>query len=289
MMPPIKMAEGIYSDLPADAYHASEGVSHSMLKAMRPTPAHLPAYLAEKREPTPAMTLGTLTHCKVLEPDKPLPRLAIKPGNMTFVTKEGKAWRAEQRAAKRLIVTQAEHASLEGMTRTIAQDETCQQILGQGCKTELSVFRNFSLGGTVLRKARMDIVPPGNALADIKTTIDASPEAFAKALLPVECGGMGYATQAAYYLDIWNDSCERQSDMKECFIFIVVEKEAPYLVAVYNVEPRAIAVGRRSNIEALQTYIACSTNGEWPGYPKGIQNLDLPASYYKRNQTHPLF
>jgi hypothetical protein len=168
------------------------------------------------------------------------------------------------------------------MVASIAADETCQQILGQGCQTEVSVFRNFNYDGTVLRKARLDIVPAGNVLADVKTTIDASPEAFAKALLPVEQGGQGYATQSAYYLDCWNDSCEKASDMKECFVFIVVEKTPPYLVAAYNVEPRAIAKGRGWNTEALRTYINCANSGHFPGYAKGIQNIDLPEWYYKK-------
>ena len=55
--------------LPAQTYHAAPGVSQSILPAMAPPPAHLRAYLDEEFEQTTAMSLGTLAHTLILEPD----------------------------------------------------------------------------------------------------------------------------------------------------------------------------------------------------------------------------
>lgn len=261
--------EGVFYGLPAKTYHDAPGVSHSMLRAMDPTPAHLRAYLDEEFEPTPLMILGTLTHDLILEPERPLPRLAIKPSDMKFSTKEGKAWRSEQQAAGRLIIGEEAHTSLLGMVRSVSRHARARELLS-ACDVEVSVFSAYADGDeTTLRKGRMDIVPHGNVLADVKTCDDASPDAFAKKLFE------GYATQAAYYLDLWNDA--NPQDQREGFVFIAVERRPPYCVATYIVHPDAIAWGRTENRRKLGQYILCEITGEWPGYPTEFVPLNLPA------------
>lgn len=259
--------EGVFEGLPAESYHAAPGVSHSMLRAMDPTPAHLRAYLDEEFEPTPLMILGTLAHSLLLEPERPLPQLAIKPAEMKFSTKEGKAWRAEQQAVGRIIIGEDAHASLLGMVRNVSRHAGARDLLAN-CLTEVSVFQRFNLGGTVLRKGRMDIIPRANVLADVKTCDDASPAAFAKKLFE------GYATQAAYYLDLWNDA--NPDDPRDGFAFIAVERQPPNLVATYVVHPDAIKWGRGRNIDALALYIRCAADNHWPGYPTEFVPLNLP-------------
>ena len=53
----MKIVPGVYFDLPAEDYHAADGVSQSMLQHMDP-PARLPVYLAEKREHLPMLEGG---------------------------------------------------------------------------------------------------------------------------------------------------------------------------------------------------------------------------------------
>ena len=268
--------EGILHGLSAETYHAAKGVSHSMLKHLHPTPAHLLAYLSEEREQTPAQIFGTLVHHRVLEPMRPLPQIVTKPKAVDLKTKDGKAWKAEQQAAGRLILTESDFERINGCVNAIAKHPICQQIFADG-KSEVSVFKNFSYGGTVLRKARLDWLPVGNALVDIKTTQDASPESFAR-----EIFNFRYHSQAAYYLDIFNDSLERPA--KECFIIIAVEKNPPYEVALYNLHPRAIGKGRLLNVIDLGTYIDCVQRNEWPGYQRNVVTLDLPHFAYKNDQ-----
>lgn len=271
--------EGIFHGLPAQTYHTTKGVSHSMLKNLHPTPAHLLAYLAEKREQTAAQLFGTLVHHRVLEPERPLPQIAIKTKAIDFKTKEGKAWRSEQQGAGRLIVTESEFENINGCVSAIARHPLCQKIFAEG-RSEVSIFKNFNYGGTVLRKARLDWLPVGNALVDIKTTQNASPESFAKEILNYR-----YHSQAAYYLDIVNDSLERPD--KECFIIVAVEKHPPHCVAIYNLSQRAIGKGRLLNTNDLATYIDCIGRNHWPGYSEQAVDLDLPYFTYK--DEAPLF
>jgi len=270
---PVAETEGIYHGLSAEYYHAAKGVSHSMLKHLHPTPAHLQTYLSEKHEPTPEQLFGTLVHHKVLEPNRPLPQIAIKTKAIDFKTTAGKEWREAQKAAGRLIVTETEFQDIDGCVNAIAQHPFCRKIFAVG-ESEVSIFKRYTLGGTVLRKARLDWIPEGNALVDVKTTKDASPEAFAKEVL-----NWRYHSQAAYYLDIVNDSLERPT--KECFIFVAVEKKPPYAVAIYNLVPKAIGKGRALNIADLATYIECSQSNHWPAYSPEPAMLDLPRFAYK--------
>jgi hypothetical protein len=260
--------EGVFMGLDAEKYHAAPGLSHSTLKHMDPTPAHCLAYMTEKRETTPAQMLGTLAHSKILEPDKALPNLTIKPDNMKFSTKEGKGWREQQETTGLSIITAAESRALDGMTRSIAEHEYAARILARGV-SELSLFSCPIWNARLLRKCRIDFVPHGNFLADVKTCEDASPEAFSKSIY-----NFGYFTQAAWYLDIWNDLVP--DEPKETFLFIAVEKSPPYAVAVYALDDAAIEAGRDINRSRAMRWFNCHTEGIWPGYSQEYSPISLP-------------
>jgi hypothetical protein len=150
-----------------------------------------------------------------------------------------------------LLLLKKEFDSLRGMVESVASNPDCQDIFRHGI-SELSLFRNFSLGGTTLRKSRIDWLPRANALADVKTCVSANKREFSGTILE-----RGYHTQAAYYLDIVNDSSLTLREPKQCFIFIAVEKTPPYAVCIYNLEQKAIGKARTKNIERLAKYIQC--------------------------------
>ena len=191
--------EGAFQ-IPAAKYFAAPGVSNSMLKHLRPTPAHLVAYLSEPRDPSPEMILGTLTHQLILTPEQPLPNLAVKPRDMKFTTTEGKAWRTQAEAGGKTIITSTDYDALYGMTKSVSRHPFAAEALGEGSLAEVSLFSRSGGLSRTMRKARLDIVPAGNCLGDVKTTTDASPSHFAKQMIE-----FGYACQAAHYLDLWND------------------------------------------------------------------------------------
>ena len=269
--------EGIFDDLPASTYHAAPGLSNSMLKNLEPTPAHLVAYLTGEREVTPAMVLGTLTHSLVLEPDKGLPRISIKPDDLRRNSKAFKAWEAEQNG--NLIIGQDAFDSLLGMTASIARHPFASKALRNG-RTELSLFSNKVLEDgrePVLRKMRLDFAPLTNYLCDVKTCLDASEVEFGKTML-----NMGYHRQAAWYLDIWNDL--HPQDQREGFLFIAVEKSAPYAVACYFLEPEAISLGRSVNEKLARVYMECRDAQKWPAYSDGWKMIDVPKWALGRNE-----
>ncbi len=268
-------AEGIYLDLPAEQYHKAPGVSNSMLKRLDRSPAHLQAYLEQPQEQTPAMLFGSVAHQLLLEPERPW-SWAVRPPGLDGRSKEGKEWKAK--VGDRPVLDHEEWLNVEGAVASVRSHPTARLALGTG-RSEVSVFRKFTLGDTVLRRARIDFVNDGDALVDIKTTEDARPEAFARTIF-----NMRYHVQAAYYLDIWNDSLPEGQCPKSSFVFIAVEKTAPFAVAVYDLSREAINAGRQEYIRLLQLYMECERTGIWPAYNPNIQEITLPAYARKRSE-----
>jgi hypothetical protein len=260
--------EGVFYDMPASRYHAAQGVSNSMLRHLARSPGHLQAYLEQSEEQAPAMLFGQIVHQLLLEPDQPW-SWAVRPPGLDGRSKEGKEWKA--RVGDKPVLDHQDWLHVEGVVSSVRCHPTARLALGAG-KPEVSIFKAFHLGGTVLRKARIDFVNEGNALVDIKTLEDARPEAFARQMV-----NLRYHVQAAYYLDAWNDSLPAGVNPKEAFVFIAVEKQPPYAVAVYDLARDAINAGRGEYIRLLQLYMECERQGEWPSYNPDIQEINLPA------------
>lgn len=269
-------SEGIFYDMPAEQYHAASGVSNSMLKRLARSPAHLRSYLDEPEEQTPPMLFGQVVHQLLLEPTRPW-TWAIRPPGLDGRSKEGKEWKA--RVGDKPVLDHADWLDVEGVIASVRTHPMAKLALASG-NSEVSLFKTFTLGRTVLRRARIDFVNQGNTLVDIKTTEDARPEAFARTIF-----NMRYHVQAAYYLDIWNDCRPVGESPKESFVFIAVEKKAPYAVAVYDLAREAINAGRAEYIRLLQLYMECEATGEWPAYSPDVREINLPGYAFRKGES----
>lgn len=251
--------EGCFLDLPAETYHRAPGMSHSMAKNMDP-PACLPVYLSEERETTPDMLMGTLVHAAILEPEKPLPRLAIKPADMKFSTREGKAWRLEMLSQGLVIITENDFRSVDGMVSSIATDKDCRDVMATGHSEVSCFFRDRETG--IMRKMRIDFLPgmPADFLLDIKTV----QKGHAGRIFSKDFTDKRYWTQAAWYRDGWNQL--NPDDIRQNFAFIAVEKEPPYLVNIHRVSQETLEIGTQRNAIDVETYAECKKSGIWPGY-----------------------
>jgi hypothetical protein len=115
-------------------------------------------------------------------------------------------------------------------------------------------------------KARLDCLIDG-IIVDVKTTEDASPEAFSRTIYNYE-----YHQQAAFYLDAAN-ACGLEVGQ---FIFIAVEKKPPYAIGIYQLDADAITEGRALYRKALKAYETAEAFDYWPGYSTLIQAISLP-------------
>jgi exodeoxyribonuclease VIII len=117
-------------------------------------------------------------------------------------------------------------------------------------------------------KCRFDAVNRGGGI-DLKTTQDASPEAFARTIATYR-----YDLQAAWYLS----GAEHVLDeTPQFFAFIVVEAEPPHAVACYAIGPASVQAGAARAEVALERYAKALAAGEWPGYEPTIQPIEMPS------------
>jgi hypothetical protein len=255
------MKNGIYYDLPAEDYFAAEHINNSSLKLINKSPLHYKSSLEIKRDETKALVIGSAVHCSVLERESFFDRYAVAP-KIDKRTKEGKERFTELESSGKIILGADDFEQISAITNAVLFHDTASKILAEG-RAEVSVFTEVL---DVQAKCRIDWHRPG-ILTDLKTTDDASPSGFARSV-----ANYGYAMQAAWYLDC----CEAAGLDARTFIFIAVEKSPPYAVAIYELTPESIEVGRIQYQRALALYKHCMATGEWPGYDTSIIQLSLP-------------
>lgn len=269
-------APGIYHGIPQADYRAHPAVSHSQLRKLRRTAAHYQHEISQPPEPSkPEQLIGTFTHHLLLEPEREFPGIAIKPKGMSFSTTEGKQWKQAQ--GTKTIVGEEDWKAIRDMALAVAAHPVFQQI-EESAQWEVSLLcARHAFDGEILCKARVDIVPISDALADIKTTQDADDYPFSKAIYDY-----GYHSQAAWYLDLWN--ALHPNDQRHDFIIFAVEKAPPHLVAGYRIHPESIEAGRTLNYRRLETLVSCQKTDTWPGYAPGLLEISIPQWAWKRDQ-----
>lgn len=251
-------------------YHADPAVSASHLHAIAKSPYHYwSRYLDPNRkpvEPTTAMRLGSLVHCAVLEPDELLQRYAVAADRRTKAGKE----QAERMAADGIeAVSELDMALALSMASSVRSHPAAAALLKQG-KAEQSFWWDDQQTG--LRcKCRPDWYYQ-TTVVDLKTTTDASPAGFAKSVATFR-----YHVQASHYLAGLHGA--------ERFVFIAVEKTAPYAVAVYELDAAALAAGEQLRQRDMRIIADCQATKEWPGYGDDCQTLSLPSWALTANPT----
>ena len=255
-------------------YHADPAISASHLKAVMQSPYHYWArYLDPHRlpvEPTAAMKLGSLVHCAVLEPDELSSRYGVcGPRN----TKAGKEQAERMATAGIEAVTAGDMLTANCMADSVRRHPAASALLAHG-KAEQSFWWD-DLPTGLRCKCRPDWYQ-GSTIVDLKTCQDASPAAFARSVAT-----FAYHVQAAHYLTGLHGAGR--------FVFIAVEKTAPYAVAVYELDHAAMALGRTMRDNALDVIATCKAADMWPGYgDTSVQTLSLPGWALNANQQSPI-
>jgi hypothetical protein len=244
-----------------EEYHADPAISASHLKAVMQSPYHYwSRYVDPDRkpvEPTAAMKLGSLAHCAILEPDELLQRYGVCASRTTKAGKE----QAERMAAEGIeAVTSSDMALALSMAAAVRNHPAASALLQTG-KAEQSFWWD-DLSSGLRCKCRPDWYQ-GNTVVDIKTTTDASPQAFARSVAT-----FAYHVQAAHYLAGLHGA--------DRFVFVAVEKTYPHAVAVYELDAAALALGRTTRDNAMDVIAGCQAAGVWPSYSDTLQTLSLP-------------
>lgn len=166
-------------------------------------------------------------------------------------------------ASGKTLLSAGDYENVLKISKTVRTHETAGRLLGIG-EAEVTVLTEMD---DVPAKCRVDWLRPG-VIVDLKTTDDASPGGFSRSI-----ASYGYDVQAAWYLDC----CQAAGIEAEAFIFIAVEKAAPYAVGIYELDYASLEVGRSKYQRALSLWKHCTATDEWPGYSPEIVTLQLPV------------
>jgi hypothetical protein len=254
-------------------YHAHPAISKSHLDQVAKSPLHYWArYLDPNRvvpEPTPAMAIGSAVHTHVLELDQWDARYVSAPDGIDRRTKAGKAeWEAFTAAATgRTVLPKADADLVMRMAHSVFSHPAAAMLLALPGKAETTHMWTDAATGLQC-KCRPDwLTDDGRLLVDLKTTEDAG-RGFAKSIAQWR-----YHVQASWYLD----GIEQATGTRpEQFLFLCVEKKAPYAVAVYAADAEMIAAGAQTAARDLDVLATCKAASAWPGYSDQIEPISLP-------------
>jgi hypothetical protein len=244
-------------------YHSKTNyISKSLLDMIHKSPAHYKAYLeGEKQEPTAAMILGSLVHGVVFNQNN----YAVLPEGLDRRTKEGKLIYDMFMLANKgteLIVTHEQYEHALNIKNAVYSHDKAALLLQNG-QAETSIFGKIE---GLDAKCRVDFLnTKHNVIVDLKTTNSAAPDEFSKSVWNYR-----YHVQAAFYMDLTK---------AERFFFIAVDKEKPFNVELYELDPEAIEKGRIEYKKDIETLKKCLETNNWHGYTedKKIHIISLPG------------
>lgn len=259
---------GLIPGIPIEEYHRGPATSKSQLDQLAKSPAHYLASLTAPRKETAAMRIGSLFHGLVLEPERV--KIAVAPV-CDKRTKDGKAtWEAfcaENVGAE--IVTAEEGEMLTGMVASVRAHPAASALLSGPGIAEGSAYWVDEYSGELCR-CRPDFYRSDlGIIVDLKSTRDASPKEFAKAI-----ANYGYHRQSAMYADGVEAAT---GDYIKGFVFVACESTAPYAVAVYQLDMQGVEAGRIEYKRLLLDLADCKSSGKWPAYSDRIETISLPA------------
>jgi hypothetical protein len=308
---------GVISDLPAEKYHTHPAISASGLHVFSRSPfQYWYQFLRPDRAPvlpTPEMRLGSALHTMILEPGLFFDRYAVElnpadhPAALTtsehlkaackdrglkvsgtkadliaqlrgfpgvVIWDDLVARHAEENFGKELLPHE-KHKELLLMASEVRNHSTARILLSKG-DSEASYFWTDEETGVRCR-ARMDRVRPDGLIIDLKTTRDAHPNEFERAIF-----NLRYHVQAAFY---WDGYRAVHGQEPTGFIFMAVEKGEPIEVVNYRLDEGALELGRKTYRRELRRYAECLERDNWPGYSEKIIDISVPEWAIKRGMN----
>jgi hypothetical protein len=271
---------GIY-DIPEDAYHADPvpggSLSASAAKKLLADggPAKYRYQLDHPEAPSDQMELGSAAHKLVLGAGAEIVEVKAD----TWRTNDAKDTAKKARARGAIPLLSKDVQVVREMAAQLRRHPYAAMLLSaERGRPEASAFWVDEQSG-LWRRCRFDLMPdPKRAgripvIADYKTCVSA-----AKADFPKAVDNFGYHVQAAQYCAGWRAI----HGTDPAFVFVAQEAKAPYLVATYQLDAEALAIGADAMARAMEIWRDCreaEANGyehAWPGYSHEIETIALP-------------
>lgn len=264
-------------DISIDDYHNDSAVSKSGMSLFKRAPIHYwYRYLSGQHQDdvqsdlikkTNAKDFGNALHTMILEPEEFLNRYAVYEvgARNTKAGKEAWAKTVEENQGK-LIVDVSAYNILQDMLEAFERHSSARKLVNGG-QIEQSIFWTDEKSKLPC-KIRPDVWQDEyDFIVDFKTAQDASFDAFQRAIYTY-----GYYLQAGMMSICFKDFM--QKEMKN-FIFIAMEKEPPYAIAIYVLDETAIEQGVDDFNIYAEKMMKCFEKNDWPSY--NTSTISLPA------------
>ncbi len=252
-------------------YHGSGELSRSTAwNLIKTCPQKVRHEMNNRKPSSPALVIGSGFHTATLEPEKLDDEFAVKPseidgqGPRTKHYKESFELMQKSEPDKQWLAP-ADYDLILEMAGSALDNPVLRHYMADIDKV-VEGTGYFEMEGAKC-KVRPDLYIPGaGVVIDLKSTQDASNRGFTKSVRQ-----FGYLFQACWYMHALRLLGEKPKQ----FVFIAVEKTAPYATAAYTIKESDINK-QFSNMErACQLWATCQSSGIWPGYSDMVETLDL--------------
>lgn len=162
-------------------------------------------------------------------------------------------------------LTAVQHETIISMRETALNHPTAKIILSDGKPGEPLRFEEINTGAIIGFCPHW--IHKGNMIVNISSTEDAGAQNFAK-----EAANFKLHKKAALQLD---------GSGASVFVFLMIEKTAPFKLQVHFLDDRSIDLGRAQYVKNAQVYMECLASGKWPGLPEKIASVGLPEWAFK--------
>lgn len=259
-----------------EAYNAHPALRASYLKMVLEAPKIYEWFVVKKmpRKITPALEFGDLAHKALLEPAHFKKHMIMEPKFSGTGMKAAKQSWYDALPHGAIVVDDKDAEVLTGMMGSLVDDPDIQKLLSKGYP-ELSLYWDDAKTGRRC-KARPDYITEDGWIINFKTAADASLRGFHYAIQD-----QGYHLQAVSYTTGYREVFGKEP---QGYIWVVVEKTAPWLTAIYVADQALMEVGEKDYRTAIDLVDACTKSGVWPSYQfdrrtglrTGPQNICVP-------------
>jgi len=269
-------------ELSFNDYLNHSAISRSDLMDLQRSPLHFwSKHIDPKRVSiavdSPAFQFGTAVHTAVLEPDRFMEDYIEGP---QVPNKNYKAWKNAKAATEKSLLLPDELTAINSICSSLNNHPIARKFCYEGSTdnkvsyNEATFITNDPVTGIEL-KCRADRITE-HYIVDLKTTKDASVKGFTRSVID-----FGYYMQAAFYWKVIKDATGIKP---RGFIFVAVEKEAPFAVQVFQCTSQLLEVGYKQVnklLAQLKQYNDALANGvsierPWRSYSNQLTELSLP-------------
>lgn len=266
------------NDYHADPVPGGSLSSSGARKIIGASLAHFHWWAEHPEPPRDVFEFGSAAHAVVLGTGPEIEPLPFD----NWTTKAAREARDEHRAAGRLPLLVKDARRVLDMAAVLRDHPIAGALFNPDHgRAEMGLFWSETAAGghKVWLRALLDWLPDPSpdgrmVVADYKTAPSAEAEEFGRAAM-----NYGYHQQADWYLS-GLDALGLAVDPQ--FVFVVQEKDPPYVVQVHQLTASAMRIAQGLNRDAVNRYVEARAVGRWPAYAEGVTFAPLPGWYTAR-------